>query len=288
MQTLINGLIQGLIIALIASGFSIVYNTTGIFHVAQGAIYALAPFIVLAGIQAGLGWPLSISISLAITILLAILLEQINHGPLQKREASKEIHLIASLGAYIILTQAIAVIWGNETRVLQEGVDVTYTFGDVILVRSQIIGGAFSIILIAGFFLWLKRTEIGLQFRALSDNPVQLALLGYNTRRLRLLVFAFSGFFTAVAAVLTALDVGFDPHSGLSAVLIGLVATIIGGRGSFIGPAIGAIMLGILRAQVTWHASARWEEAATFFLLVIFLFFRPQGILGKIGRIETR
>ena len=288
MQIIFNGLIQGLLTALIALGFSLVYNTTGIFHIAQGAVYAIAPFILLSFIQAGMGWPLALITSLVAAIIISIVIELINHSPLDKKGASKEIHLISSLGAYIILTQIIAIIWGNETKVLREGIDITYTFGDVILVQSQVIGGTLSIFLLFGFFYWLKRTNLGLQFQAMSDNPIQLALLGYDTGRLRLLVFALSGLFTASAAMLTALDVGFDPHGGLTAVLIGMVATIIGGRGSFVGPVIGGVILGIIRAQITWHTSARWEEAATFLLLALFLFFRPQGILGKRGRIEAQ
>jgi branched-chain amino acid transport system permease protein len=141
---------------------------------------------------------------------------------------------------------------------------------------------------LSAFLFWLWRTDIGLRFRALADNPIQLSLMGYNTRLLRLAVFALSGFLTAVAALLMALDIGFDPHSGLQMVLLAMVATIIGGRGSFLGPIVGAIMLGILRSQVVWHTSARWEEAVTFLLLVLFLFLRPQGLFGRAGRLEAQ
>ena len=122
---------------------------------------------------------------------------------------------------------------------------------------------------------------------ALSYNPIQLSLLGHDIAKLRLLAFGLSGIFTTAAATLTALDVGFDPQGGLSAVLIAIVATIIGGKGSFAGPVICGILLGIARSQVVWYTSARWEDALTFLLLVLFLLFRPQGILGSKARIEA-
>ena len=288
MQILMNGVIQGLLLALAGMGFALVYNATGIFHIAQGVIFAGTPFILLACIQGGLGLPMGIGLSLAAAIIVSCLYEVGNHGPLQKKEASKEIHLIASLGAYIALVQVIVIIWGNETQVLRSGVDATFSFAGIILTRSQLLGGATAVAVLSAFLFWLWRTNIGLRFRALSDNPTQLALMGYNIRMLRLAIFALSGLLTATVALLMALDIGFDPHGGLQIVLLAMVATIIGGRGSFLGPVIGAILLGILRSQVVWYTSARWEEAATFFLLVLFLFLRPQGLFGWAGRLETQ
>ena len=90
----------------------------------------------------------------------------------------------------------------------------------------------------------------------------------------------------AAVSIAQAWDVGFDPHIGLKAVLIGMVAMIIGGTGNFAGPFVGGILLGILRTQVVWFGSARWEEAVTFALLALFLFFRPQGIFSRQARLE--
>lgn len=288
MQILLNGLIQGLLLALVGAGFALVYNATGVFHVAQGAIFAASPFVLMACMQAGFGWPIGVAASLLSAVGISCLYEILNHGPLAKREASKEIHLIASLGAYIALVQIIAMVWGNETRVLRSGVDATFSFGTVILTRSQLAGGLTAVVLLAAFLIWLKRTDLGLQFRALSDNPIQLSLMGYNIGLLRLAVFGISGLVTAAAALLMAMDVGFDPHSGLQMVLLGMVATIIGGRGSFAGVIVGGILLGVLRSEVVWYGSSRWEEAATFFLLVLFLFLRPQGLFGAAGRLEAQ
>lgn len=288
MQILINGLIQGILLGMVGLGFAIVYNPTGIFHIAQGAIFTIAPFIVWSAVQNGINWHVAVGLAVASAIVISVTIEVFNHWPLQKREASKEIHLISSLGVYIVLVQLVALIWGNETKVLRSGIDKTFTIGDVIVTQSQLLGAGVSLSLLLIFFIWVRRTDLGLQFRALSDNPAQLSLMGFNIRWLRILVFALSGLFTSLAAILLAADIGFDAHGGLSAVLIGMVATIIGGSGSFVGPVVGAIILGTIRAQVTWHTSARWEEAATFLILVLFLFLRPQGIFGRMGRVEAQ
>ncbi len=287
MQILINGTIQGLLISLLAIGFSLVYNSTGIIYIAQGAVYALSPFLLFSFIKMGMGIPFSVFLTFIIAVFLSMSFEKINHWPLYKKEASPLIQLISSLGIYIIIVQIIVLIWGNETKVLRAGVDTTGNFLGVILTKSQIIGGVTGLWFILLFLLWLKKSDSGLMLIALSDNPIQLSLLGHDIVRLRLLTFGLSGFFTATAASLTALDVGFDPQGGLNAVLIAIVATIIGGKGSFVGPVICGVLLGIVRSQVVWYTSARWEDALTFLFLVLFLFFRPQGILGSKGRIES-
>ncbi len=287
MQILLNGTIQGLLISLLAIGFSIVYNSTGIIYVAQGAVYAISPFLLLSFLKFGMGIPFAVFFTFVITILLSMSFEKINHWPLYKKEASPLIQLISSLGIYIIIVQIIAIIWGNETKVLRTGVDTVVHFGGVILTKSQIIGGATGLLFILLFLLLLKTSDTGLMLIALSDNPIQLSLLGHDIAKLRLLAFGLSGLFTTTAATLTALDVGFDPQGGLSAVLIAIVATIIGGKGSFAGPVICGVLLGIARSQVVWYTSARWEDALTFLLLVLFLLFRPQGILGSKARVEA-
>lgn len=287
MQILLNGIIQGLLIALTATGFAIVYNSTGILHIAQGSVFALSPFVLLSFMQSGIGIPIAITLTLSISIILSMLFEFINHGPLHRRGASDAIHLISSLGIFIAVIQGIAIIWGNETKVLRDGIDITYTMSDMIITRSQALGGIISLFSIGIFFLWLNKTDGGLKFMALLDNPVQLSLMGYDVSRLRLLAFGISGMLTAVAAMLTAMDIGFDPHGGLSAVLLAIVATIIGGKGSFIGPVIGGVLLGVIRSQVVWYTSARWQDSITFLILILFLFFRPYGFMGNKGRIET-
>jgi branched-chain amino acid transport system permease protein len=149
------------------------------------------------------------------------------------------------------------------------------------------LAGCGSIILIAAFYCWLRFSNLGLQFRAMADNPIQLALHGYNIRRLRLFAFAMAGFLAAVSALVVANDVGFDPHGGLPVLLLAIVAVIIGGNTSFLAPVLGGLLLGIIRAAAVWHLSSRWQDAVAFLLLAFFLLFRPHGILGRRLRLET-
>ena len=141
--------------------------------------------------------------------------------------------------------------------------------------------------IVVAFAVWLHRTNLGLRLRALAENPSELALQGHSVRGLRLLVFCLSGLVAAVASLLAAFNVGFDPYVGLQALLLAVVATVIGGRGTFIGPIVGGLLLGVTRSMVVLYSSPAWKEGVTFALLTLFLLVRPAGLVGRKGRLEA-
>ena len=288
MQVLMNGIIVGLTIALLALAFNIVYLPTRVFHVAMGGIYAFVPYIAWTCIQYGWPWYVSIVAAIATSIALSVSCEIFNHYPLERKNASPGVHLVSSLGMYIIFAQSIVLIWGNETKVMRKGLDEVIIVCGASLTHAQMIAAVVSGVLILLVYLWLKFSNVGLQFRALADNPTEFALCGYNVHRLRLLAFGISGILSAGGALLVSNDIGFDPHGGLLAVLLAIVAVVIGGRVSLLGPVLGGILLGVIRSEVVWFFSARWQEAATFLLLVLFLFVRPQGLFGRDIRLEAK
>lgn len=287
MQILLNGLVSGSAIALLAVAFQAVYLPTRVFFIGLAGVYAFVPYIAHAVMQAGApGW-LAAVVAMLASVALCLLCEWANHAPLSRRRASDGAQLIASLGIYIILVQIVAMIWGNDTKTLRTGLDSVTRFGGVILTGAQWMILGVAALLLASFGVLLMKSNLGLRLRALADNPVMFGLFGYNVDTHRLLAFALAGIFCAAASLAMAYDIGFDPHGGLHAVLLAVVAVIIGGRGSFLGPVIGALLLGVLRAQVVWHLSARWQEAATFALLALFLLIRPQGLFGHKTRLEA-
>jgi len=288
MQVLLNGTISGLTLALLALAFMVVYLPSRVFYLALAGVYALAPYITLACLRQGMPLWLAVCAGAAAGTVVSMLCELVNHAPLEKKRVSSGAHLVSSLGLYLILVQVVAVVFGNETQVLRSGIDKVFHFGsNVILTQAQVVAGCGSLFLLAAFYLWLRFSNLGLLLRAMADNPIQLALHGYNIRRLRLFTFAMSGFLASVSALAVANDVGFDPHGGLPVLLLAIVAVIIGGNTSFLAPVLGGLLLGIIRAAAVWHWSARWQDSVAFLLLALFLLFRPHGILGQKLRLEA-
>ena len=286
MQILLNGLVSGMAIALLAMAFQMVYLPTRVLFVGLAGLHTLAPYLFQMG-ATELGAMGGLLVSMSGVVALGVLFEWANHAPLTRKGASEGAHLIVSLGLYILIVQVVAMIWGNETRTLRTGLDVPYAVGDTILTQSQLLMGGLGMLLLLAVLAMLYMTDVGLRLRALADNPTQFALYGYNVDAHRLLAFALAGALATVASLLTARDIGFEPHTGLNVTLLAIVAVIIGGRTSLVGPIIGGLLLGLIRAQVVWHFSARWQEAATFLVLALFLLIRPQGLFGRETRIEA-
>jgi branched-chain amino acid transport system permease protein len=287
MQVILNGLISGLSVALLAVGFQVVFLPTRVFFVGIAGLYAVAPYTYLAIRESFGGEFVAVIGCLVIIVGLALMLEWVNHSPLSRKGASEGAHLISSLGIYIMLVQFVAMIGGNDIKTLRTGLDSTLWVGGAVLTYSQLLIAGVASVLLLGFVGMLRATDLGLRLRALADNPEQFALFGYNVDRHRLLAFGLAGLFAAAASLLTAYDIGFHPYTGLPAMLLAVVAVIAGGRSSFIGPIIGGLLLSEIRSEVVWYFSTRWQEAVTFAVLATVILFRPQGIFGGKTRIEA-
>lgn len=287
LQLLANGLIAGCVYSLVALGFGIIYNTTHLFHFAHGVVYTATAYILYTFLIL-LHWNgvLSFILAMMFSAALGIAIEAGIYYPLYRREAPGSVFMISSLGIYIFLVNLTAMLYGNETKLLRPGAEKTYSLGSVIVTRIQVLQVvAFGIVFLL-FYLFMKRTKLGRITRGLADNPALITVVGINTRAVRLVVFAIGSVLAGLAAILVALDTGMDPHVGMSAILVSAVAVIVGGVGLFEGAVIGGFLLGVLQNVAIWKISARWQEAITFSVLIFFLLFRPQGLLGRRARLE--
>ena len=281
LQLFINGIITGSIYAVAALGFAFVYNTTKVFHIAYAALYALAPYFTY-WLFVNLRFPLwfAFLISLIFTAIVSVFIEKFVYQPLVKKESSLNVFLISSIGVMIIIVNLIAMIFNNETKMLNNNISNTFFWNNIIITHTQVIQFIISAFVIFLSFVLLIKTKFGLKARALRDNSVLYKVLGHNPANIRLFIFTISGLLVAIAANLNAYDIGMDPYVGMPILLTSVVALIIGGTGNFFAPVLGAFIIGIIEAVTVYFFSSQWQAAVVFFILIIFLLFRPQGILG--------
>jgi branched-chain amino acid transport system permease protein len=286
-QVLANGIVAGCLYALVAYGFALIYNTTRTFHFAHGAAYAFCIYMLytLRNIAELPLW-LAILLSVVLTALLGIAIDEFVYRPLVERKSSLLLQLLSSLAVYMIVVNVIIMFYGNEAKVLNPEIQRTFTFGNIILSAYQVATVICALALIGLVALGLRLTRLGRLIRALRDDVELITILGRNPRHLRWLVFALGSALAGVAAVLQGLDIGTYPHAGMIMFLNGAVAVIIGGKGIFEAGVFGALIVGVLHTLAVWEFSARWEESAAFLLLVIFLLLRPEGIFGRTRRVE--
>jgi branched-chain amino acid transport system permease protein len=287
LQLLANGFVSGCNTALLALSFALIYNTTRTFHIAHGAVYTAAAYICYA-LLIQQGWTLIVSLILALLLsaALGVAMELIVYAPLVRRNATPLVGLLSSLGLYVALVNLIALFFGNDTKLLSPGVEKVYHLGQIVLTRVQLLEIAAASVLLPLFVLLLNLTTSGKIIRAVRDYPSLASLVGINVPAVRLSVFALGSALAGVAAVLAALDVGVDPQAGMPVLLTAAVALIVGGVGTFEGPVVGGFILGLLQGVIVWFISARWNNAITFAVLIIFMLFRPAGLAGRRRRLE--
>lgn len=287
LQLFANGCVNGCLYALLALSYALVYNTTRTFHIAHGAVYTTGAYLGYVFLI-WFGWPLSAAIVLAVLLsaVLGMASEFAVYAPLVRRNASLLVALLSSLGLYVALVNLVALLFGNETKLLRPGVEKAYHIGPVILTRIQLAEVATSMLFLPAIVLLLKSTSWGRILRAVRDNPTLAAVLGINVAGVRLWVFALGSALAGLTAMLAALDVGMNPQMGMPALLSAAVALIVGGIGTFEGPIMGGFLLGLLQSLIIWGISARWSDAITFAMLIVFLLFRPWGLAGRRHRLE--
>ncbi len=178
-QLLANGIIMVSIYAIVALGFALIYNTTRIFHIAYAVLYMFAPYILLTFYNT-LGFPLIISLLLSIilTILLSIMIELVIYNPLIINISSENVILISSLGVMIVVINLVAMISGNETKMLNSDISGSISILDIIITHNQLWQISVSVILLIAFLVFLKLSLFGLKRCALrADRELFMVLL---------------------------------------------------------------------------------------------------------------
>ena len=190
--------------------------------------------------------------------------------------------LLASLGMYIVLQNTISMVFGDDTKSIRSGIvrEGLPVFGARIT-PIQVVIICTSIVLVLLTALWLKKSRMGKAMRAVANDAELAQISGIDSDRVVLWTFGVGSALAGVAGILVALDVDMTPTMGMNALMMGVVAVIIGGVGSIPGVAMGALLLGLAQHLGVWKISSQWQDAIAFIILFVFLLFRPQGFLGR-------
>lgn len=283
-QLLLNGLSAGALYALVAVGFNLIYGTTKFFNLTHGAMLTVGAYTVaLLADEMGLALGLAIVAGVALAGASGYAIEKSVYLPLRRRRASNMVLLVASLGAMTAIQATIAMLFTSEFRALagggspQETVDI---LGGAVT-RTQIIIFFAALTSAAGIALLLKLTTLGKAITAVSDDEEVAAVVGIDTGRVIAIVFVIGSALAGLAGILLGLDNGVDPAMGLNLLFKGVIACIVGGIGSLPGAVLGAFLLGLVENFGIWKIPGVWKDAIAFAVLIVFLLFRPQGLIPR-------
>jgi branched-chain amino acid transport system permease protein len=283
LQYIFNGVAAGSTYALIGIGFMFIYSTCRFFHFAHGAVYTIGAYATYGALKL-LSWPPAFAIlcGLCVATLAGSLMEVGLYRPLRKARASGLILLLASLSVYVVLQTLTSVLFGPQTVNLRgSNVSVGLDILGARITAIQVIIFFTSIILCSFIWAGMYLTRLGRMLRATANDPELAIILGIPIERIFLLTFAVGSLMAGVAGVLIAYDTNLTPTMGLSALLMGMVASIIGGNGSVPGVWIGGLFIGLAHQFGGVVLPSQWQDAIVFGILLIALILRPQGILGS-------
>ena len=283
-QLIVNSIIAGAIYTMVALGFNLIYGTVKFFDLGYGALTAVGGYAVFYFYKT-LSLNLYISILLGILIagIIGFLLYKFVYSPLRARKSSGMVLLVGSLGAFTAVQALIAILFPSQFQTLTQsaGAGKVYDILGGVITEVQLIILICGLVIMAGMALILKFTIFGKAVKAVGDDEEVSKIVGINTPKIIGWIFFIGSAIAGLAGILIGFDTGIEPTMGMSLLLKGVIASIIGGIGNIYGGVLGAFFLGFVENFGIWKISGEWKDAIAFGVLIIFLLWRPQGILKR-------
>jgi branched-chain amino acid transport system permease protein len=280
LQFIFSGLTVGAVYALVALGFTLIYNASDVINFAQGEFVMLGGMTTVFLALAGVPLPLAAVLAIVLTVIVGLALYRFAIEP--ARGASAVVLIIITIGASIFLRGAAQVIFDKRFHSLPPwfGNEPIRVGGAAILPQSLVVlAGALVIVVLLWAFI--ERTLIGKAIVATAANRLAARLVGIDTRRMTGLCFALSAAVGAIAGLLITPITLTSYDVGTLLALKGFAAAMLGGIGSAVGAVTGGLLLGLLEALAAGYVSSQYKDAVAFLVILLVLLAMPRGLFGR-------
>ncbi|NGX98916.1 MAG: branched-chain amino acid ABC transporter permease [Candidatus Afipia apatlaquensis] len=279
-QFLISGLTVGAVYALVALGFTLVYNASDVVNFAQGEFVMLGGMVTVFATAAGVPLPLAALIAVVVSIVVGLLLYWLAIEP--ARDASPVTLIIITIGASILLRGAAQILFDKQFHKLPSisGDTPVNVLGATVQPQSFWVLGGTAVIVIL-LYVFLERTVLGKAVLATAANRLAARLVGINTATVMALAFGGSAAIGAVAGILITPITLTSYDVGTMLALKGFAAAMLGGMGNPLGAVAGGLLLGLLEAFGVGYISSTYKDAFAFIVILLVLFAMPQGLFGR-------
>jgi branched-chain amino acid transport system permease protein len=284
LQTLLNGVLIGGIIASFSVGFQL---TFGVLHVVD---FAVGGWVVLGGylayfMTAYLGVDGFVALPAAFVVFgaLGYLIGPVIYRVRNSRTARPELMALAlTFGLFTLLRGGALTFWGFNTRSVPTALSgESFTIGPVTVPLLRVAAFGFAAAIAAGLFVMLHRTRYGLAIRATAESRHNVGYMGVDVERLSGRVYGIYAGVTGMAGVLMAAIYSVNPEVGLRYTLFAFFVAVLGGLGSVSGAIVAALLFGIIEALVATYAGSSYSHLAIFATLYLVLLVSPRGILQR-------
>jgi branched-chain amino acid transport system permease protein len=292
----ISGLAMGMLLFLVASGFSLIFGLLSVLNLAHGALFTWGAYIGFTSfglINQWTGWGGSESIFLNITIFLLALLTAgllvALLGVITERLVIRPVYgshlfqIFITVGAMIVLEELVRIVWGPNDEVMPVPISFmgSYDLFDVVVSKYPLIAIAMGLIIYFVILMILRKTKLGTIVRAGVENPEMVQVMGHNIYRYFTGVFAVGSALAAIGGGMWATFVkSIHPAMGGEVIIFALIVAIIGGLGSITGSVVGALLVGLSYNYVAYLVP-KAALGITMLLLVVILSIRPTGLFSE-------
>ena len=286
LQYIVSGLTLGSIYGMIALGFTLIHNATGIVNFAQGEFVTLGALIAISGSEAGLPMPLAVLGAVVAVTLVGAALERTAIRP--ARNSSVITLIIITIGASILLRGVAMWLWAPDPLPMRHFTGETpIRVGDVSVLPQHLWIIGIVLVTMTALRLLAEKTQVGKAMRACAMNREAAQLMGIPVERMVCLSFALSGGLGGLAgAIIAPLAMG-QYNMGIMLGLKGFAGAILGGMGNPLGAVLGGALLGVLESLGAGLSPPGWsgyKDAIAFAIMLVVLLAKPTGLLGRRSR----
>ncbi|HWD57102.1 MAG TPA: branched-chain amino acid ABC transporter permease [Stellaceae bacterium] len=284
---LTNGVMIGLMYALIALGFVLIYKATDAINFAQGEFVMFAGFIAAAMMARNLPFWLAALISIGGMVALGFALERVVLRPLIGRPVIAVV--MATIGLAAVLRGTAVLAFGAGTSAINMPIpDDPIQLGPVALPPVEVVGAGVSLLFLAGFTWFFLKSRTGIAMRAVADSQQVAMAMGINVRRYFAFAWAMAGIVSALGGIVWGAMLGVDNQLALVGLKV-FPVVILGGLDSIIGAVVGGLIVGIVENLAAGYldplVGGGTKDFVPYLLMIIVLMVRPEGIFGR-RRIE--
>jgi branched-chain amino acid transport system permease protein len=279
--TLLNGLTLASLYFIVASGFTLVFGLMRNVNLAHGSLYLLGGYVGFTIAEQTGWWILAMAGGFAAAAIAGLLIQVLILRHMQGQDLRQT---MVTIGLSIVIADILLWIFTGQVHQMEAPEWLQGPIRDIPVIRAY---SAYRLSLLAfgiviGVLLWwlLNRTKIGTMIRAGVDDRAMLAASGVNVNLVFAVTFMLGAGLAGIGGVIGAVELSMVPGEDTRLLLASLIVVIVGGMGSVVGAAIGAVILGLAETYGLAYAPT-YSVVFTFVILVLVLAFRPRGIMGK-------
>lgn len=279
LQLVFSGLTVGAVYALVALGFTLIYNASDVINFAQGDFVMIGGMGTVFLAAAGLALPVAALIAIVAAVVVGLLLHRLAIEP--ARGASPVTLIMITIGASIFIKGVAQIVFDKQFHSLPPftGADPIAIGGANFLPQSLwVIGGA--LVILTALWLFLDKTLTGKALLATAANRLAALLVGINVTVVLALAFGVSAAIGALAGILITPITLTRYDVGTLYALKGFAAAMVGGMGHPLGAVVGGLLIGLLEVFGAGYVSSTYKDAVAFIAILVVLFAMPHGLFG--------